>query len=658
MGADITHGTEITTLGMRTKGPALSALCTVALSLALVAVLAPSATASTAAPVVIVPEVSQEQVVAEAVESLGGTLRRAGKAGRPIEAVVGEHVVEQLRGMAAVQAVERHESVRMPSLGPDLLRITAICSDGKLAIFGVSNPFDVPAGLLSLEAVETGTMVPVGRVTAGETARVSVPIGTVRLRLGGMVVASLAPSTDACATGEASSESTPDTTADSSATDNPLAEVLQLTGARGLHHRGINGAGVDVAVIDTGVTAVAGLDQPDKLLQGPDLSFDGPAPDRRHIDGYGHGTYVTSILAGDDRGTTGFSGVAPGARVVAVKAGSSSGVVDVTQVIAAIDWVVSHRNDDGMNIRVLNLAFNTDGLQDYQIDPLAFAIENAWRKGIVVVVAAGNSGTHIPALANPARHPAVIAVGAVDTNDPADITDDTMAPFSGVGSPERLIDVAAPGTGVVGLAAPGSVVEKGFPDAKIGERFIRGSGTSQATAVVSGAAALLLQLHPEASPDQIKDLLVRTTRPMADPATGMAPGGMIDLKAAAAAPLDPAVQQSYAPASGLGTLDGARGSTRVVIGDTVIEGDVDVFGNAFVPARWARASTSEQAWQAGAWNGTPWIVEDEGPAANGASAAWSSAPWSSTTWSSTTWSSTTWSSTTWSSTTWSSAVWQ
>src|SRR5438093_8645645 len=109
---------------------------------------------------------------------------------------------------------------------------------------------------------------------------------------------------------------------------------------------------------------------------------------------------MAGIIAGHDDNVSAseytnhdnFMGVAPDARIVNVKVASASGATDVSQVIAAIDWVVQHRTDNGMNIRVLNLSFGTDGTQDYRVDPLAYAAEVAWRKGITVVVAAGNSG--------------------------------------------------------------------------------------------------------------------------------------------------------------------------------------------------------------------------------------------------------------------------
>src|SRR5207247_4982095 len=122
---------------------------------------------------------------------------------------------------------------------------------------------------------------------------------------------------------------------------------------------------------------------------------------------------------------------------------------DVVQVIAAIDWVVQHAHDAGLNIRVIALAYGTDGRQSYAVDPLAYASEVAWRHGIVVVAAAGNTGQSSPALNNPASDPYVIAVGASDVNGTYSSGDDTVAPFSAWGNDSRRVDVVAPGRSVV-----------------------------------------------------------------------------------------------------------------------------------------------------------------------------------------------------------------
>ena len=235
---------------------------------------------------------------------------------------------------------------------------------------------------------------------------------------------------------------------------------------------------IDVAVIDSGVVPVQGLTTGGKVINGPDLSFDSQSEDLRYMDTYGHGTHLAGIIAGYDGTRTGFLGVAPGARIVNVKVANYEGAVDVSQVIAAIDWVVQHRNDNGMNIRVINLAYGTDSVQPADVDPLSFAVEQAWRAGIVVVVAAGNDGNST-ALRNPAFNPYVIAVGASDSNYTGKPGDDFVASFTNCGTSDRYIDVLAPGRSIISLRNPGSAADVEHPEARIGDRFFLGSGTSQ-----------------------------------------------------------------------------------------------------------------------------------------------------------------------------------
>ncbi len=188
-----------------------------------------------------------------------------------------------------------------------------------------------------------------------------------------------------------------DDMAEYAAAPGSMAAVAQRqTGAAELWEAGVTGRGVDVALIDSGVVPVDGLSGPDKVVHGPDLSLEGDdcssgdcvATPARHLDSYGHGTHMAGIIAGRDddaparrwpAATAATSlGMAPDARLVSVKVADESGATDVSQVIAAIDWVVRHRNSDGLDIRVLNLSFGTDGVQDYQLDPLSYAAEVAW----------------------------------------------------------------------------------------------------------------------------------------------------------------------------------------------------------------------------------------------------------------------------------------
>src|SRR4051812_46681840 len=209
-----------------------------------------------------------------------------------------------------------------------------------------------------------------------------------------------------------------------------LAAVERVVNAQDAHAAGARGQGVDVAVLDSGVSPVQGLLGDNKIVIGPDLSFDAQTPGVTNMDGFGHGTAMASIIAGNDETPGGFKGVAPKARIVSVKVGAANGAVDVSQIIAGIDWTVQHAHDPGLNIRVLNISLGTSSTQSYVLDPLAHAAEAAWRKGIVVVAAVGNDGTTNRLVASPAVGPFLVAVGASDPHGTIDTSDDTVSSFS------------------------------------------------------------------------------------------------------------------------------------------------------------------------------------------------------------------------------------
>ena len=173
---------------------------------------------------------------------------------------------------------------------------------------------------------------------------------------------------------------------------------------------------------------------------------------------------------------------------------------------------------------MLNLSYGTDGVQDYLVDPLTHAVENAWRAGIVVVVSGGNDGFGSGKLNNPAYDPHVIAVGAADTRGTVATADDLVPDFSSRGDASRRVDVVAPGRSIASLREPGSYLDAVHPAARYGDRLFKGSGSSQAAAVVSGAVALLLDQRPGLTPDQVKALLRETAAPLplADAAAGPA----------------------------------------------------------------------------------------------------------------------------------------
>ncbi|HWL91260.1 MAG TPA: S8 family serine peptidase, partial [Actinomycetota bacterium] len=238
---------------------------------------------------------------------------------------------------------------------------------------------------------------------------------------------------------------------------------------------GIDGRGVTVALIDTGVARVADLG--DRVLARVDFT-----PGGNGEDAYGHGTHLAGIIAGNGAASLGkWRGVAPGANLVSLKVAGPDGSTDVSVVIAALQWVVVHRAEHG--IKVLNLAFGTDSVQPYALDPLNAAVERAWAAGITVVVSAGNRG---PGTVNkPGDDPYVITVGAVDVNRTADRKDDEVAPFS---SSARTVDgfakpdLVAPGTTIVATRDAGSTIDSLHPDAVLDGSYFKGTGTSQAGA--------------------------------------------------------------------------------------------------------------------------------------------------------------------------------
>jgi serine protease AprX len=234
-------------------------------------------------------------------------------------------------------------------------------------------------------------------------------------------------------------------------------------------------------------------------------------------------------------------------------------------------------------------------------------VENAWKNGIVVVAAGGNEGDTTTNLADPASDPHVLAVGAMDSAGTVDTADDTVPSWSTDGTEARHVDVTAPGVSVVGLRSPGSVADTQNPAAHVGDRFLRGSGTSQAAAVVSGEAALLFQAKSDLTPDQVKQILMGSANGLNNVSALLEGSGTTDLRKALKAV--PKTVADPAPwGTGTGSLEAARGHFHVTVGDdstgdTTLLGEVDVFGQAWNGATWAKQTTGRTAWHEGAWRG-------------------------------------------------------
>jgi serine protease AprX len=418
----------------------------------------------------------------------------------------------------------------------------------------------------------------------------------------------------------------------------------------------ITGKGVDIALIDSGVAAVKGLTS-GNVVHGPDLSFESQVPELEHKDTYGHGTHMASIIVGRDQAMSGsnyaasntskFNGIAPDARLVSVKVANNAGAADVSQVIAAIDWVTQNKNVANLNIRVLNLSYGANSNQPFAVDPLAYAAENAWRAGIVVVVAGGNNGSSRTELTSPAYDPLVLAVGADNPNTTTAVTDDTLATFSQPGTAARHVDVLAPGMHTLGLRVPGSRLDQQNPQAVVGSRFFRGTGTSQAAAVVSGLAALYLSKYPTATPDAVKRVLMATANTNSTSHAQVYPGlGVPNLNNAMTVSPPNARVQAATGATGTGSLEAARGGSYVNDGTSDLTGERDIFGHAWDSQQWAAASAAGNTWTSGSWNGNAWT-----------GTTWTGNTWTGTTWTGNTWTGNTWTGNTWTGNTWTGNTW-
>jgi serine protease AprX len=420
------------------------------------------------------------------------------------------------------------------------------------------------------------------------------------------------------------------------------AVYRKASGADKLQNEGIDGAGVAVAVIDTGISEVPDL--AGRLVGGIDFTPEG----NPFQDSFGHGTFVAGIIAGNGASSDGkYVGVAPQANLVSVKIADREGASDVTHVLAALQWVVSFK--DTYNIKVVNLSLGTDSSQPYRMSPLNFAVERAWDSGLAVIVSASNNGLNgASTITKPGDDPLVVTVGASDDKGTAGTGDDVMAGFSGMGPTAadglQKPDLVASGRSVVSLRAPGSKVDDAFPDSRVGTAYFKGSGTSFSTGVVAGATALLAQNEPGLTPDQIKHRLLSTARPGPAGDPNVDGHGQLDAYAAAHAGTLDLANQDVDRSTGLGLISLDRGTLEVTIETgtlldplmVLLSGDLTAQNTLFdyteyLTTEWEGTRWYESQWEGTRWYGTRWY-----------GTRWYESDWSGTRWYGTRWYGTRW----------------
>jgi serine protease AprX len=415
--------------------------------------------------------------------------------------------------------------------------------------------------------------------------------------------------------------------------DRPVAGAMDRTahtvGASAIRQDlGYDGSGIGVAVVDSGITSwhddLAGADGRLRVSRFVDFV----TSHKRLEDEYGHGTHVAGIIAGNgfdsDGGRT---GIAPGAHLVVLRVLDGEGRGYVSDVIAALEYAIDHRQE--FNIRIVNVSIAAGVFESYNTDPLTLAAQRAVQAGMVVVAAAGNIGqgvngrTLYGGITSPGNAPWVLTVGASSHMGTIDRVDDTIASFTSRGPTAIDIgakpDLVAPGLGIESLSNPASTLySDASPYLLPGTKptsylpYLSLSGTSMSAPVVSGTAALMLQANPALTPNQVKAILQYTAQvyanydPLTEGAGFLNAKGAIQLARHLASPLE------------IPYPDSADWSASVIWGNRVVKG--------------GRLTADANAWSAAVmWgarsdaNGAPisWGVRCESANCTETSGSWS-----------------------------------
>jgi len=427
-------------------------------------------------------------------------------------------------------------------------------------------------------------------------------------------------------------------TTESTGPHTPSDAFLQQTGAAELAAQGDTGQGVTVAVLDTGIDNLP--DFSGRLIGGVDLTGAGEPFE----DGYGHGTFVAGLIAGDGASSGGqYSGEAPGANLVSIKVAGANGITHLGTLISGLQWAVDHQATYG--IRVLNISLGFQPFESTVINPLDQAVQAVWNSGIAVVASAGNAGPSNGTILSPGDDPLVITVGALDDMAAPSAAGDEMTDFSSVGptSPDGWVkpDLVTSGRSVVSLAAPGSTIYNEYPSGRVGAANFVGSGTSFSAAITSGAAALILADNPGLTPDQLKARLLGNTSP--GPVGNPFVDGHGALNADAAATSGPMDFHQLAP--WLPTLPGFTASLAPT-------GSADTWNASL----WSGLTLSQSQPGGSPWNGWEWNGwEWNGAAWDGT--AWNGWEWNGAAWNGWEWNGAAWDGSAWDGSAWDSAAW-
>lgn len=298
------------------------------------------------------------------------------------------------------------------------------------------------------------------------------------------------------------------------------------------HEKGYEGAGIGVAVLDTGVAAHNDLIKPkNRIIAFKDLVNGRKEP----YDDNGHGTHVAGIIAGNGYSSDGkYKGVAPNANIIGIKCLDKNGGGSSSDIISGLSYVMEIR--DQFNIKIINLSLGTPANINPEKDPIVRAVEKCVDEGLIVVTAAGNSGPGPRTILSPGVSRRVITVGAVDDKRTIDTSDDIIADFSSRGPTLEGIqkpDLVAPGVNINSL----SHIDL--------SNYSSLSGTSMATPLVSGSLALLYNKYGDLSPSQYKEKLTDACISLKDTKESQG-AGLLNLKLLFSTDEEPNVKEPLA----------------------------------------------------------------------------------------------------------------
>jgi len=440
-----------------------------------------------------------------------------------------------------------------------------------------------------------------------------------------------------------------------------VSPAFTLRATVGLPTDGNEGAGVTVALVDTGVADVPDLTG--RVVEHIDVTGTGDG------DGYGHGTFLAGLIVGKGEPDGSYRGVAPGARVLDVKVAGPDGTTSMVSVLRGLGAVAERGPRHG--VKVVNLSLSSGSALPYQVDPLNQALRALWKRGFTVVVSSGNDGPSTGSVSTPGNDPVLVTVGGLDEGLTSDRAGDTVAEWSGRGPTSQGInkpELVAPGAHVVGLRSPGSVIDRSYPSARVSDRYVRGSGTSMSAAVASAAVADLLAVNPRLRPDDVKALLMGTAY--------QAPG-LGDREAAGAGGLDVgaalAAAGSARPGQGGASADERPGDpvTWQALANAFAADDraaalqawkaLEPQARSWAARSWATLDPQARSWAARSWAARSWAARSwaarSWAGADGTAEEWLARSWAARSWAARSWAARSWAARSWAARSWAGDDW-